>query len=255
MGIFDIFTQTPQTAAQPAQPATPPATPTQPGNLPAEPQVAGQQTPVTDANGVIPQQPAAPEPNTPDSPLDQFKGLWETDPNKPADPNATPVALDPAAVQKVVAKADFSSAITPENLAAIAEGGEAAQTAFANSLNAVAQQVLAQSTLVGNKLTEQAVTRALAAQEAKLPDMLRNQAVTNHLKDTNPLFSNPAVKPVIEATQAQLTQKFPNASPAEIATMAQDYIVAMGETFAPKPVVNNSSGADDVDWDAFMQAQ
>ena len=80
--------------------------------------------------------------------------------------------------------------------------------------------------------------------------MLRTQSAANHLKDTNPIFSNPAIQPVIEATQQQLLSKFPNATPAEITAMTNNYILAMGEAFAPKPVTPVSK---DTDWENFIQ--
>jgi len=112
---------------------------------------------------------------------------------------------------------------------------------------------MVQSTMVNNKVTEQAVERALTAHKATLPDMLRSGLVSDHAKNSNPLFDNPAVKPVIEATQERLLQKFPNATPAEITEMTQRFIMAMGQEFTPKDVVNDNS-AGETDWDAFMDA-
>lgn len=254
MSIFDIFKSAPEQPA-PTQPAQP-QQPAPPGNIPTPPVDPTQQSQVTGANGVVPAVPAQPtESQTPkdNSPLAEFSNLWETNPNQ--DPQATPTQeLTPEAVQQAVSKADFTSVITQDNLAAIAAGGEEAQQAFASSLNAVAKQVLTQSTLVNNKLTEKAVQTAISAAEARIPELLRGQAASDHLKTANPLFSNPAVKPVIEATQTQLLQKFPNATAAELTKMTNDYILAMGEAFAPKQAVNDASGAGTTDWEAFLTA-
>ena len=240
MGMFDIFTNTQPTNAAPAAPVVP-------GNLPPD---AG----VTDPNNPhVPPAPVVAVPATPpepESPLSQFEKLWEpipTDPNAPT-PTA-PQELNAEDVQKAVAKANFTQAITPEQLAAIGQGGEAAQTAFTEAMNAVAQQVMVQATLVGNKLTDKAVSSALEAQKLELPQMLREQATTAHLSDTNPVFDNPAVKPVVESTKAQLLQKFPNATPTEITQMTQDFILAMGEAFTPKaPELADG----EQDWNKFL---
>ena len=184
--------------------------------------------------------------------MDDFKDLWQTAPiDKDAPPAPTmPVALNQEAVQKIIAKQDFSSAITPEQLTAIAAGGEDAQKAFASAMNQVAQQVMLQSTMVNSKLNEQAIAQAIKVHGAAIPDLVKQHSVTSHATDTNPMFNNPAIKPVIEATQSALTGKFPNASPAEITKMTQDYIVQMGQAFAPKPEVTPNAPGD-FDWSTF----
>ncbi len=251
MSIFDIFkTQpAPQQPAQPAptQQAAPAPGPAQPGNIPpnVDPNAAPAQ-PVTPVEG----QPV----QTPDSPMAEFATLWDT---PTIDPNAVtpaePVQLTAEAVQKVVASANFASSITPETMTAIAAGGEEGQKAFVAAINAATQQAVTQSIMASNKLNEKAITEALAKQEATLPDMLRNQATSSHLQDLNPLFSNPAVKPVIDATRQQLLQKFPGDTPAQTAEKLQNFIVAMGAQFAPKEVVNSNS-AQEPDWEAFLKA-
>ena len=213
----------------------------------AQPNVA--QAPNTAPNGVVPAT-VPPAEALPNSPLDEFKELWQTAPtNSENTPNA-PVALTAEAVQKAVANTNFASGVTPEVLAAITAGGDGAAKAFMDAINSSAQQVMVQSTMVNNKLTEKAVADAMVAQQASLPALLRSQQASSHLADTNPLFTNPAIAPVVEATQAQLLQKYPSATPAEITTMTQNYITEMGAAFAPAPAV---SGADaGTDWDKFM---
>jgi hypothetical protein len=253
MGMFDIFTQpaaapvATQSATPPATPAPVPGTPVEPGNLPPN---AG----VTDPNNpTIPPTttpPVVAEPVTPELPLDQFKTLWDavpTDPNSPS-PD-TPVELKAEDIQKAVANANFTQAITPEQLTAISAGGEEAQKAFGEAMNLVAQQVMVQATLVGSKITDNAVAKALEAERAKIPQMLRDQATTAHLTDTNPIFDNPAIKPIIEQTKAQLLAKNPSATPEQITQMTQDFILAMGEAFAPKaPDITPG----ETDWSKFL---
>lgn len=251
-GMFDIFTNTnpAQPAAQPAatQQAAPVAPVATPGNIPdaASPDAQPAQP--------APAVPAVAEPTVPDSPLAEFQKLWEdapVDPNKPAP--TTPIPLDAAAVQKAVAKTNFSQGITPETMAAIVAGGEGAQTAMMEALNQTAQQVMVQSTMVNEKLTQKAIKEALASQQTIMQEQVRSQVVADHLKTTNPLFSDPAVKPVIEATQQQLMVKFPNATPAEITDMTQNYITAMGAAFAPTEVVNDNLGQSQTDWTKFIE--
>lgn len=241
MGMFDIFTQQP--AAQPAAPATP----VEPGNLPPS-------SGVTDPkNTTVPPttpDPAITDPAGPELPLDQFKTLWD---DIPVDPNApvpeAPVELKAEDIQKAVANANFAQAITPDQLTAISAGGDEAQKAFSEAMNTVAQQVMVQATLVGSRITDNAVAKALEAERSKLPKMLRDQATSAHLTDTNPIFDNPAIKPIIEQTKAQLLAKNPSATPAQITTMAQDFILAMGEAFAPKAP---DLAPGETDWSKFL---
>ena len=246
MSLFDRFLSKPDAASAPNTTITPntapAAAPSTPGNIPPSTDPATQQTQQTDANGLIPsQQPAPGTGNKNDSPLDQFSKLWEDVPNKDADPTVvTPTQLNPEDLQKVMGKVDFSGAISAENVAAINAGGEGAAAAFTDAMTKVAQQVMVQSTLVSNKLTEKAVAQAIEATEAKIPSLLRSQATASHLKDSNPLFNDPAIAPIIDATRDQLQTKFPNDTPAETTQKLNDYITAMGAAFAPPPAAATS---------------
>jgi hypothetical protein len=243
------------TPAQPAPNANSPAantnTPTQPGNLPATDPAANPAAEVPDINNPAPNV-ASVEPVTPDSPLDQFKGFWDTVPNE-AGNNNTPAQLDPAKLQEVISKANFTQTITPETLQLITAGGEGAAAAFTDALNTVAQQVLMQSTMAANKMNEQAIAASVATQNASLPDLIRSQTTTNNLNKANPIFSDPAVKPVIEAVQMQLAAANPNATADQLTEMAQNYVAVMGEAFAPKPVVPaGQEQSQEINWDSFL---
>jgi len=235
--MFNIFGSKPAAPAAPVQAApvapaapVPAATPTPPGNIP--PNVDPSAPPAA-----VPTDPV-----TPDSPMADFATLWDT---PTIDPNAAvpaqPVALTQEAVQKVVANANFAAGVTPEVMAAVAAGGEEAQKAMMAMINSATQQAVTQSIMASNKLNEKAIADALAQQANTLPGLMRDQAATSHLNDLNPLFSNPAVKPVIDATRQQLLQKFPGDTPAQTAEKLQDFIVAMGAQFAPKEVVNDNA--------------
>lgn len=239
--ISNLFGGTPTPDAAPAQPAQP--APAQPGNLPPAAPADPTKVPGTTPNDGTPT----------NSPLDQFKDLWEPVKNEAGD--QTPVELDAAKVSEAMSKADFSNVLNQENLSAIAQGGEPAMKAFQDSLNAVARQVMTQSTLISNKMIEQAVAKATKEQQAKLPDLLKRQSLKENLADSNPLFNNPAVKPVIEAVQSQLAAKYPNATTTELAKMATDFVTVMGEQFAPKKTEQNPKGVDQTDWSAFLDFQ
>lgn len=234
MGLFDKF-------LSPAPQA--PQAPVTPGNIPApaDPPAAN--------NPTLPESQASTN-----SSLDAFKDIWDAAPNSDTNSPYAPKQLDPAEVQKVVSKADFSNLFSQENLTAISQGGEAAKAAFVNSLNAFGQQLLTQSTLVANTLATKEVERALNAHNAQLPEILRKQTVKENLHSANPLLNDPAIKPVVDSVQEQLARKYPNASAAEITKLTENYVVAMGEHFAPKPQ-KSSTGVEDFDWGKFLSAE
>ncbi len=241
--IFGGNNTSPAPAQQQAAPATP-------GNIPDQPLPVTSQTNGTSPNGTVPV--AAAEPQVPDSPLDQYKGLWE---NKPIDPNAppsnlVPKNLDPAQLTAAMAKADFSSVMTPQLMEAITAGGEGAAKAMMDAMNGVARQSMTQSTLINEKLMNQRMEAAIASMEARMPDMLRQHNSAAHAQDANPLFSNPAIKPIIDATRAQLLQQFPNDTPAQTTAKLDNYLQVMGQTFnpAPAPVAD----PNEQDWSKYL---
>jgi hypothetical protein len=244
MSLFDKFiNRNPDpTTAAPSTVAT-----GLPGNIP-NPTEIGAEIPVP-GQGTIPN---AADPAKVESPLESFKQLWEpvpTDPNAP--PDAPAKALDQAAVRKIVDNSNFADQLDPAMMAAVAAGGEGATVAFTQALEQVARNVMVQSTMVSDKITEQKVKEALEKHTASLPGMLRKQAITDHSATTNPLFKDPAIAPVIDATQAALALQHPNATPAEITKMTQDYVIAMGAAFTPKPVISDPEG--ETDWEAYVQ--
>jgi hypothetical protein len=153
-------------------------------------------------------------------------------------------------------KIDFAKVVTPEQLQAISTGGEGAVQAFAAALNSVAQTTYAQSAFAATKIVEQAVSRSKDSFLAELPQHIKKQTVSENLRADNPVYSNPAVQPIISALEAQLTVKYPQASAGEITTMAKQYVDALGTSFAPKPAAPAAGGKNgvkaDEDWSSFF---
>ncbi len=240
MSFLDIFKSAPAQQPTPAQaPAQQPAnTQVQPGNMPENPNVTN--TPATTP-------PATPEEKS-NSPLDTHKALWDTVDKK--DEPAAPVKLTEANLQTAMSKANFSKVITAEQMTAIATGGEDAAKALPEIMNAVVQAAMVQSTLINQGLTDKAVADAVAAQQGKIPELLRHQAITDHAKTTNPIFKDPAVIPVLDAVKAQLAVKHPAATPAEITDMTKDIMLGLGQAFTPEPTPDPSASTE-TDWSTF----
>lgn len=240
MSIFDIF--------RPAAPAAAPAPVTPPA--PGTPPVSG--TPVA-----VPGTPA-PEivPTAPVSPLDAFKEIWQTppvDPNAPPEPAGLFANLDPNKVMESARRVDFAKAVTPEQLQAIASGGQDAVAAFTAAMNSVAQTVYAQSAVATTKIVEQALSRSQEQYDAKLPDLIRRASVNETLRSENPLLSNPAIQPLVSALSEQFVRKNPTATGTEIRNQVNQYLTALGDTFSTKPAVVAPKVNKAEDWDTFFK--
>jgi len=233
-----------------------PGNPGGPGNLPATAAPTGATPNGAAPNGQIPPV----DPNAladPATAFAQFDKLWET---APTDPNAPPSGIfgnvDPKKFMEAAGKIDFGKVITPEQLQSISAGGEGAMAAFAAAMNSVAQGVYAQSAFATTKIVEQALNKSRESFLSELPTHIKKQTVTDSLRAENPIFSNPAVQPIISALEAQMTVKYPNATAPEITQMAKQYVEALGSSFAPKPKLDpgapkNKKG--ETDWSSFLQ--
>lgn len=238
--------QQPQQQQQQQQQTQPPQ-----GQQPTQPQ-SGVNLPtagVTDpTNPTIPPQ---------KDPLEQFKNLWENEQN-PQQQQETQFSvysqLDPKKVFESAGRANFTNVVTPELMQAAQQGGEAGVAAMVTAMNAVAQQVFAQSTLATTKLIDNALGKNRDHIIGELPKHITKNLVTNELRTSNPLFNNPAVSPVISALESQFVTKFPNASPSEITKMAQQYILNLGDLFSPKqqPATGPQDNKGQEDWEAFL---
>jgi len=210
-----------------------------------------QSTPQTAPNGMIPEQ--APQKDSA-SPLAAFQDIWQTPTTQEGTPQALFANLDPQKVMESARKVDFAKGISPEQLQAIAAGGEGAVKAFAESMNSLAQSVYAQSAIATTKIVEQALGKAQEQQDARLPGMFKKLSSTENLQAANPLLSNPAIQPLVGALQEQLVRKNPNATAGEIQQQVSDYFAALGTSFAPKapaPAGGNRKAKDE-DWSAFL---
>jgi hypothetical protein len=226
MNIMEMFRGTPAPAA--------PTGPTQ-VNQPGVPLPGTNASPQTAANGVIPT-PTPPAEITPPAPFEEFKDLWSTPTTPNADTNGPMFAgVTPKTLMESAGKVDFAKAVTPEQMQAIATGGQGAVDAFAQAMNKVAQTVYAQSAFATTKIVDQAMTRQQENFAKQLPSMVKKFSVNENLQDQNPLLSNPALTPLVSALSEQLVRKNPNATSTEIQQQVNDYFSALGTSFAPKP--------------------
>lgn len=187
-----------------------------------------------------------------------FENLW-TPPKEGEEglPDFNPSDLfniDPAKVAQAVQGIDYSKAVSPEQMQAIAEGGEGAIQAFAQAMNSVAQQATQVSMIGSAKLIEQALSKANATLDSRMAEQIRKHSVSSGLKEKNPIFSNPAYAPMVSAIEHQFRAKYPNASAPEITELAEKYVFNFAQSVAGKKDADASAASklNEPDWEALF---
>ena len=178
---------------------------------------------------------------TGESPLDAFKTLWDTPTDgdgKPIVPasNTPSVAFDPAKVAEAIGKVDFLSQIPQDLLAKATSGGAQAFSQVVNQSNRAVFMMAAASF---TKLMEQTTANQQKQLEAMIPDLVRKHGARDALM-SDPVFSHPAVSPLVEAVSAQIQRKHPQATQAQVADMARKYLK---DTFAAVGAPGGAGGA------------
>jgi hypothetical protein len=248
MGIMDVFSgMNPFGGSKQQTPAPAPGAPN-PQNLQT------QQTPQTDANGVVPNE------NNPSqqSPLDKHSDLWKTTNTAPQN---KPIfeGLDPEKLREAVSKNDFSKVLSQDTLAKIKSGGDDAVAGFAEGMNALGQSLFTQQTLATTQIVEKALEQQRQQFEKMIPNLVRRASSADSLATENPAFRHPAVQPLVEALRTQFLTKNPSASAAEINEQIKDVMTGYAQAFAPAPASDSTQGsgrraaAKESDWSAFLE--
>lgn len=162
------------------------------------------------------------------SPLASFDKLWENAPTGDAKkPTGVLPAITAEQLSTTLANSNFLANIAPE-LITKAAGGDAA--AFSDVINQGLRTVMTQSVLASHGLVEAGARSHGEQLKATLPTMVRSSSVSDSLQ-SNPLYTNPAVRPVIDNVRTQLETKFPQASAREIASMTDAYFADLSKAF------------------------
>jgi len=202
-----------------------------------------------------------------DDPMMDFSKLWEdepVDPNKQIEPKETGFLpkIDPAKIAETLGKIDFSKSMTPEEATAITGGGEKATQAHLSVLNKSLRQSMMTMFNVAHKMVEQGLTNAEGRFLERVPSHVKNIMVESDLTATDPLMSNPAFSPMVEAARQRFQEKFPKATPVQITKAVSAYLKDMVKA-ATKPEVTIeednakklTKGAADADWDKWIEAE
>ena len=255
MSVLDIFRSFAQgTGGQ--QPPQPKPNPSDNTTIP------GDKTPKSDGSvGAIPKAGEGDK-----SPLENYSKLFDTDPTKVTpEPTMVPtMTMDPKKLMEAAKGLDFSKTVPPELMTRVLAGND--QQAVVDLVNHVGQVAYAQSAGASGKIVEAALTQqAKLFSEKVMPEVLRRYGASQSIAADNPIYANPAAKPVIKLIEDRLVQQNPKATPAEIAKQAQDYfldlsteiIKSAGKQVVDAPVKGDQQKASnkDQDWTRFFGEQ
>lgn len=215
----------------------------------------GQQQPGQQA------QPGQQQPGQQSSPMDAFADLWKTDPNKtpnPAsqDPWAEPLfATDPAKIRDAAGKMDFMSQIPPDLMQKAMSGQD--PQAFMQVINAVAQSTLASALQIGTATTEHAGKQIGERFNKSLPGRFKDLQIEG-TQPSDPRLQHPAVQPMLKFARNQVKSQNPDASPQEIQSQAEQYILAMmsgGDSGDGGGSSATGNSQDNFNWGGWVQSQ
>lgn len=199
-----------------------------------------------------------------------FGKLWdneEVDPNKqsPQDEAYLP-KIDPAKLQETIGKVDFSKGIKPEQLTAIATGGEGAAAALAQIVNQVGQQSLLTAFTAANKMIESGLKNAEGRFLGKVDPRITDLLSANNLFASNPAAKDPKFAPMVEGVRKQIQQKYPKFNPGQVEAAVNKYFedfVSKGTKKAPVKTedeleIDNTNmlkkGAPGADWEKWFES-
>jgi len=196
------------------------------------------------------------------SPLANFADLWKVDTTQPGPDNKSLVPqfnIDPAKILESASKIDFTKSINPDVIDKALAGDRAA---FLTAINQSAQLGFAHAVTASGELVKNSMNTAQEALNNRvLPTAIRQATISQAIDASNPAFTNPAVAPMLDNLKAQLALKYPTASPQEIATTAQAYLVDMASLInsnvkqTPAPTQSGSRvQVAETDWTSFFGA-
>lgn len=191
--------------------------------------------------------------------MEQLDGLWQIDPaEKGALPSAVPnLSIDPNKLAEAVSRMNFTSSLTPDLMQKALSGDQAA---FSQAINQAAQTAFAQSLQAASKMTEHALAQQAVSFKALLPNEVKKMQIGDSLTLENPVFANPTIQPFVTMLRDQLAVKYPAATGAELTGMAKGLFSELAaeiqkpEQAAQQKTKQQTSAAADkgVDWDNFF---
>jgi len=187
----------------------------------------------------------------PANPLDAYKSLWDNAGKPQQSEQAPSFNLDPKLVGEVSSKINFAEGID-QNMVQQALGGDI--QAFMQVLNSVGRNAYSQSLQHGSTLTDKFVG-ARSEFEAKGLGSKVKGVLTEQAVGSIPNANHPVVKQQLRETAKMFAAQYPEASPQEIAQMAQKYVTDLASAFQTQnqgQEGQKQQQPQDTNWDTWL---
>lgn len=202
------------------------------------------------------QNPKQQTPTEPPSPLDEFKDLFTMEESKEGeekyDPDAPLFALDPAKLKDLSGQQKFYDAESMAELATKATSGDS--QALMQMMNIVAQNAFQKAAEFSTTVANRTASTAMERGSKNLPSQVKNLLSRDALDGLNPAFNHPSLAPMVHAVKDQITAKYPEASPKQIADLTNRYLTNAAAQLKAPDVPNPATQVKpEQEWGEFFQ--
>ena len=186
--------------------------------------------------------------NKPVDPLAAYGKLFEESKSAPEVPPS--FKLDSELVGKTAASMNFLQGI-PEEVMAAAQNGDS--KAIMQMINISAQKAYQAALSHSSHLTDQFVTsRSKYDMEKNLAPRVKSE-LTQQALSAAPNYANPVVREKLNEEARRFQKAYPDASPQEIAQMAQQYIMDLANALNPSAGKASKQEAEgEMDWTKYL---
>ena len=196
--------------------------------------------PTTGPDGKIP----GTDPNTV-NPLDAYKKMFDNASNG-SEIQAPQFKLDPAVINDVSGKMDFTKGVDPEVLSKATNGDVSAMMQI---IKTVGQNSYKAAIEHGTALTDTFITQRGEYEKSQISNGVRSQLTNNELSSA-PNYSHPVVKAELNRVAAGFARANPDASPSEVAKAAKkDLQMALNPTDS-----KTSQNKEEMDWSKYLNS-
>lgn len=187
---------------------------------------------------------------TPPKPQEGQGGNQQAEPNK----GLYGDMLSPEALGKAFEKTSFTANLNQEDVSA-ALGGDAA--ALMRILDMQGRNIMQAAVGMSGRLAEHGINSNNSKFDGTLDSRMRDFMIRNQ-NATKPQFDHPLAKSMLSAMKSQFARSNPTASPQEITTMAENFLMDFSNTMRPadgnqgKGDNQQNQGSNQPDWSSFL---
>ena len=170
------------------------------------------------------------------------------------DPNALFADVDPVKLKESFNNINYVEGLfTPEVAEKIAAGGQDAVMAMAQVMNQMAQKVAFDNLQMSARLTTTGLGKASAAWNQSASTTLRDSNIKSAIQETDPMFANPIMAPMVDNLHRMIVSKHPNATKEEVKGLATKMLtVVRGNQQQQQPNNPGQQENQPFDFDAWF---